>query len=158
ATVSNVVNLYWDLVSFNEDLKIKRQTLDLDTKLYEDNKRRAELGSIAPIDTIQAEAEMKSAEQDVVTQETQVLQQELILKSEITGSGFDNAAVISAHIIPTDHIEVPAQEAIVPVQDLIAEAMQNRPEVTVNQINLENARLNMLGTKNNLRPTLSANV
>ena len=59
ATVANVVNLYWDLVSFNDDLKVKQQTLELDTTLYKDNQRRAELGSIAPIDTIQAEAEMK---------------------------------------------------------------------------------------------------
>ncbi len=158
STVSNVVNLYWDLVSFNDDLKIKRQTLELDTKLYEDNKRRAELGSIAPIDTIQAEAEMKAAEQDVVTEDTQVLQQELILKSVITRSGFDNTALITARIIPTDHIEMPAQDPVIPLQDLVAAAMRNRPEVVVNQISLENARLNMLGTKNNLLPTLSANV
>ena len=156
ATVANVVNLYWDLVSFNDDLKVKQQTLELDTTLYKDNQRRAELGSIAPIDTIQAEAEMTAAQQDVVTQETQVLQQELILKSVLTRSGFDNPAVVSAHIIPTDHIDVPAQDAVIPLQDLVAEAMRNRPEIESNVISLENARLNMLGTKNNLLPTLSA--
>src|SRR5215472_13843402 len=158
ATVANVVNLYWDLVSFNDDLKVKQQTLELDTTLYKDNQRRAELGSIAPIDTIQAEAEMTSAQQDVVTQQTQVLQQETILKSVLTRSGFDNPAVVSAHIIPTDHIDVPAQEGVIPLQDLVAEAMKNRPEIQSNQISLENARLNMLGTKSNLLPTLSATV
>jgi outer membrane protein len=156
ATVANVVNLYWDLVSFNDDLKVKQQTLELDTTLYKDNQRRAELGSIAPIDTIQAEAEMTAAQQDVVTQETQVLQQELILKSVLTRSGFDNPAVVGAHIIPTDHVDVPAQDAVIPLQDLVAEAMKNRPEIESNVISLENARLNMLGTKNNLLPTLSA--
>jgi outer membrane protein TolC len=156
ATVANVVNLYWDLVSFNEDLKVKQQTFELDNTLFKDNQRRAELGSIAPIDTIQAESEMKSAEQDVVTQETQVLQQELLLKSVLTRSGFDNPAVIGARIIPTDHIEMPPQDPIVPLQDLVTQAMQNRPEIESNNISLENARLNMLGTKNNLLPTLSA--
>ncbi|HEX3876331.1 MAG TPA: TolC family protein [Bryobacteraceae bacterium] len=158
ATVGNVVNLYWDLVSFNDDLKVKQHTLELDTTLYNDNQRRAELGSIAPIDTIQAESEMKSAQQDVVTQETQVLQQELILKSVLTRSGFDNAAVVSAHIIPTDHIDVPEKDPVYPLQDLVADAMKNRPEVEANTISLANARLNMLGTKSNLLPTLSANV
>jgi len=71
-TVAGVVSLYWDLVNFNNDLKIKQQTLDLDTKLYEDNKRRADLGAIAPIDIIQAEADMKAAEQDVIAQQSQV--------------------------------------------------------------------------------------
>jgi outer membrane protein TolC len=156
ATVANVVSLYWDLVSFNDDLRVKQHTLELDTTLFNDNKRRAELGSIAPIDTIQAEAEQKSAEQDVVTQETQVLQQEMILKSVLTRSGFDNPALVAARIIPTDHIEMPAQEPVIPVQDLVAEAMRNRPEIESNTISLENARLNMLGTKNNMLPTLSA--
>ena len=155
ATVSNVVNLYWDLVTFNDDLKIKQQTLELDTKLYEDNKKRAELGAIAPIDIIQAEAEMKAAQQDVVNQESQVLQQEMILKSVMTRNGLDNTAVATARIVPTDHIEVPAQEAVRPIQDLIAEALANRTEIEQNQITLHNARLDMLGTRNNLLPTLS---
>jgi outer membrane protein TolC len=156
ATVANVVNLYWDLVSFNDDLRVKQHTLELDTTLFNDNKRRAELGSIAPIDTIQAEAEQKSAEQDVVAQETQVLQQEMILKSVLTRSGLDNPALVAARIVPTDHIDMPAQEPVIPVQDLVAEAIRNRPEIESNTISLENARLNMLGTKNNMLPTLSA--
>ena len=81
ATVANVVNLYYDLVTFNDDLKVSQQTLELDTQLYEDNKKRADLGAIAPIDIIQAEADMKAAQQDVVQRESQVLQQEMILKS-----------------------------------------------------------------------------
>jgi outer membrane protein TolC len=156
ATVTNVVNLYYDLVSFNDSLKVDQQTLELDTKLYHDNQRRAELGAIAPIDIIQAEAEMKSAQQSVITQESQVLQQEMILKSVITRSGLDNPAIQLARIVPTDHIDVPAEEPVVPVQDLMAQALEARPEVRQQQITLENARLDLLGTKNNLLPTLQA--
>ena len=155
-TVASVVNLYWDLVTFDDDLKIKQQTLDLDTKLYEDNKRRADLGAIAPIDIIQAEADMKAAQQDVIAQESQVLQQEMILKNYLTRAGLDNPVVSAARIVPTDHIEVPAQEPVIPVQDLESEALNNRPEVDQNNISLENARLDLLGVKNNLLPTLSA--
>ncbi len=158
ATVSNVVNLYWDLVSFNDALKVRQQTLDLDTHQFEDNKRRADLGAIAPIDTITFESEMTSAQQDVYTQESQVLNQEAILKSVLTRGGLDNPVIMSARIIPTDHVEVPAAEPVRPVQDLVAEAIQNRPEIFNNQISLENARLNLLGTKSNLLPTLSANL
>ncbi|MCU1237351.1 MAG: outer rane efflux protein, partial [Candidatus Solibacter sp.] len=59
ATVNSVVSLYWDLVSFNDSLRVKQQTLELDSQLYTDNKRRAELGALAEIDIVQAEAEMK---------------------------------------------------------------------------------------------------
>jgi outer membrane protein len=155
ATVNNVVSLYWDLVSFNDSLKVKQQTLDLNTQLYTDNKRRAELGALAEIDIIQAEAEMKSSQQDVVTAETQVLQQELILKSVLSRTGFNNAAVASARISPTDHFDVPPQDAIQPIQDMVGEAFQKRTEIEQSQIGLEDTRISMLGTKNNLLPSLS---
>lgn len=158
STVAGVVSLYWDLVTFDDELKIKQQTLDLDTRLYEDNKRRADLGAIAEIDIIQAEADMKAAQQDVIAQESQVLQQEMILKNYVTRSGLDNPLVAVARIVPTDHIEVPAQEPLIPIQELVQNALTSRPEIEQNQITLENARLDLLGVKNNLLPTLSANV
>jgi outer membrane protein TolC len=158
STVAGVVSLYWDLVTFDDELKIKQQTLDLDTRLYEDNKRRADLGAIAEIDIIQAEADMKAAQQDVIAQESQVLQQEMILKNYVTRSGLDNPVVAVARIVPTDHIDVPAQEPLVPIQELVQNALTSRPEIEQNQITLENARLDLLGVKNNLLPTLSANV
>jgi outer membrane protein len=156
ATVSNVVDLYYDLVNFNDDLRVKQQTLDLDTKLYHDNQRRAELGAIAPIDIIAAEADMKAAQQDVINQESQVLQQEMILKSTITRSGLDDSTIALARIVPTDHIDIPAEEPVIPVQDLVKQAIAMRPEVEQQNITVENARLDLLGTKNNLLPTLQA--
>jgi outer membrane protein len=155
STVNNVVSLYWDLVSFNDSLKVKQQTLDLNTQLYTDNKRRAELGALAEIDIIQAEAEMKNSQQDVLTAETQVLQQEMILKGVLTRTGLSNAAVAGARITATDHFEVPPQDAIQPTQDMVAEAFQKRTEIEQNQIALEDTRISMLGTKNNLLPSLS---
>jgi outer membrane protein len=156
ATVASVVSLYWDLVSFNETLKVRQQTLDLDTKLYNDNKRRADLGAIAPIDIIQAEAEMKSAQQDVTNAETQVLQQETILKAYLTRSGLDRSEIASARIVPTDHFEVPEQEAVQPIQDLITEAMSNRPDVEQSAIGIEDARITTLGVKDAMLPQLTA--
>jgi outer membrane protein TolC len=155
ATVNNVVGLYWDLVAFNDGLKVRQQTLDLNTKLYQDNKRRAELGALAEIDIIQAEAEMKSSQQDVTTAETQVLQQEMILKSVLTRSGMNNPAVVMARIVPTDHFEVPAEDAIQPTQDMLNEAFQKRPEIEQSQVSMEDSRISMLGTRNNLLPSLS---
>ena len=158
ATVANVVGLYWDLVSDREMLKVKQQTLDLDAKLYNDNKRRAELGAIAPIDIIQAEAEMKSAQQDVINQQTQVLQQETILKTVLTRSGLDRTDIVNAHIIPTDHFEMPAEEAVRPVQDQIAEALRSRPDVEQSNLGLQDARISTLGVKDSMLPQLTAQV
>lgn len=158
ATVANVVSLYWDLVSDIEMLRVKQLTLDLDTKLYNDNKRRAELGAIAPIDIIQAEAEMKSAQQDVTNQQTQVLQQETILKTVLTRSGLDRMEIVNAHIIPTDHFNMPAQEAVQPVQDLITQAIAARPDVEQSTLGLQDARITTLGVKDAMLPQLTAQV
>ncbi len=155
ATVNNVVGLYWDLVAFNESLAVRQHTLALNTELFNDNKRRVELGALAEIDNVQAEAEMKASQQDVVTVETQVLQQEMILKGVLTRNGFQNPLVVESRIVPTDHFAVPPVDAIQPVQDLVSEALQKRPELEQSRIGLEDSRISMLGTKNNLLPTLS---
>ncbi|HUP03842.1 MAG TPA: TolC family protein [Bryobacteraceae bacterium] len=155
ATVGNVVGLYWDLVSDIDALRVRQKALDLNTTLYEDNKRRADLGAIAPIDIIQAEAEMKAAQQDVRTAESVVLQQETILKGVLTRNGLDNMAIVSARIVPTDHFTIPGQEPVRPIQDLINEAFTARPDLEQNAIGLEDTRISMLGVKDELLPTLS---
>jgi outer membrane protein TolC len=154
ATVANVANLYWDLVGFNQSLKVKQRALELNQKLYEDNRRRAELGAIAPIEIVQAEAEVAASQQEVTTAETQVLQQEMILKNVLTRGGVDNLALATARIVPMDTIPVPAAEPVRPVQDLLAEAFQNRPELEQSRVGLENSRISMLGTRNALLPSL----
>src|ERR1700730_6094877 len=95
-TVDNVVSLYWDLVDFNQSLRTKQQALEVNRTLYEENKQRAELGALAPIDVVQTEAEMRAAEEDVTVAESQVLQQEMLLKSVLTRGGLDNYAIAMA--------------------------------------------------------------
>ena len=64
-------------------------------------------------------------------------------------------AVVGARIVPTDHIDVPAQEAVRPVQDLLVEALANRPDVEQNAIGLEDARITTLGVKDAMLPQLT---
>ena len=158
ATVANVVTLYWDLVSYIEALKVQQQTLDLDTRLFRDNQRRAELGAIAPIDVIQAQAEMKTAQQNVTNAETHVLQQETILKTVLTRGGLNRADVVNARIVPTDHFEVPAQEAVRPIRDQIAQALSSRPDVEQSTLGLEDARITTRGVRDSMLPQLTATI
>jgi outer membrane protein TolC len=154
ATVKNVIDLYWDLVTFNDNLKSKEKALELAQRLYDDNKKRIAAGAIAPIDLIQAEAGVQTAQLDMRGAKTQLLQQEMIVKSALTRSGVDSALVIDAHIIPTDRIELTATDEIQPIQDMIGYALDNRPELRESQINLENSRINMKGVKNAMLPGL----
>jgi len=76
----------------------------------------------------------------------------------LTRNGLDNMAIVSARIVPTDHYEVPAQEAVRPIQDLIADAFAKRPDLEQNSIGLEDTRISMIGVKDALLPTLSVSL
>ncbi len=155
-TVTNVVGLYWDLVAFNEDVRVKKEALTLAQKLYEDNKKQVEIGTLAPIEIVRAEAEVASREQDLTVSQTRVLQQETILKNAISRNGVASPTIAEVSIVPTDKIEMPQVEKIEPIQDLVAKAISRRPELAQTQIQLENARIALKGTKNALLPTIDA--
>lgn len=155
-TIANVIGLYWDLVAYNEDVAVKRNALAVSRKLYEDNKKQVEVGTLAPIEIIRAEAEVASREQDLTTSETNVLQQETILKSAISRNGVASATVAEVRIVPTDRIEMPSEEPVQPIQDLIARAIENRTELGQIQGQIENARTSLKGTRNSLLPSVDA--
>ncbi|MEO8028848.1 MAG: TolC family protein, partial [Bryobacteraceae bacterium] len=111
---------------------------------------------LAPIEIIRAEAEVASRQQDLETSETNVLQQETILKTALSRNGIASPAVAGAHIVPTDPIRIPDVEKVEPVQDLTAHAMESRPELAQSRILLDNSRISLKGTRSALLPTIDA--
>ena len=153
-TVTAVINLYWDLVAFNEDVRVKQQALAASEKLYNDNKKQVEVGTLAPIAIVQAEAEVASRQQDLTVSETQVLQQETILKNALSKNGVASPSIADASIVPTDHMEMPAVEPVQPLQDMMANAIHARPELTQNRIQVEDQKISIKGSRSALLPTL----
>ncbi len=153
-TVVSVQDLYWDLVYFLDDVKAKQQALAYNERLYADNKKQVEIGTLAPIEIVQAEAAVASAEQDLTISQTRVLQQETTLKSYLSRTGVASPALAAAHVIPTDRIRVPEQEQVQPIQDLTALALSARPELAQQRIAVTNAGVNMKGSHAELMPTL----
>jgi len=153
-TVTSVANLYWDLVSFTEDVRVKEQSLALSQKLYEDNKRQVEIGTLAPIEIVRAEAEVAARLQDLTISQTQLQQQETVLKNALSKTGVGDPAIAEARVIPTARIDVPAVEAIEPVQDLIASALQARPELAQSRIQLTNSNISLKAVHQAMLPVL----
>lgn len=154
ATVATVVNLYADLVRLNEDVKVRRQALALNEKLYNDNKKQVEIGTLAPIEIIRAEAEVARTQQELTQAETQLLQQETIIKNYLSRTGVFSPALSDARIVPTDPLRMPDVEEVQPIQDLVAMAIENRPELAETDINIENARINLAGSRSQMLPQL----
>jgi outer membrane protein TolC len=155
AAVAAVVNLYSDLVSFNEDVKVRRQALALAEKLYNDNKKQVEIGTLAPIEIVRAEAEVARSQQELTQSETQVLQQETVLKNYLSRTGLMSPSISEARIVPTDQMKIPDVEQVQPVQDLVAKAVQNRPELAQTQLQIENAKISLVGDRSQLLPSLN---
>ena len=154
-TVSAILNLYWDLVSFQEDLRIKEQAVATAGKLSDDNKAQVKLGSMAAIEVTRAAAELSSAKQDLLITETNVLQQETVLKNALSRNGISSAWFDDVHVITLDKIVVPDKEDLKPTAELIQDALASRPEIEQTRINLESSHVNLSGTKNALLPSLS---
>jgi outer membrane protein len=156
-TVSAIINLYWDLVAFGEDVKVKQQALQLAEKLYNDNKKQVEIGTLAPIEIVRAEAEVASRQQDLTVSETSVLQQETIIKNALSRTGTSSPSVSEARIVPTDSLRFDTTEPVQPIQDLVSLAMSSRPELKQIDINIENSKIGMEGNKSQMRPQLDVN-
>lgn len=155
-TVSAVLNLYWDLVSFREDVHLKGQALATAQKLLEDNQQQVQLGTLPAIEVTRAAAEVSSAKEALLISQTNVAQQETVLKNALSRNGAATTWLDEVHIVTLDKIVVPEKEEIKPVAELISQAIERRPELDQSRINLESTKINLGGTRNAIRPTLQA--
>ncbi|MBI3670811.1 MAG: TolC family protein [Acidobacteria bacterium] len=153
-TVTQVENLYWELVFAREDVKVKHRSVTLADKLYNDNKRQVEIGTLAPIEVVRAEAEVARATQDLIVAQTLHLQQQTLLKNAITKNPLD-PAIQPVEIIPTDVVAQPHKVDILPLQDAVKEALGKRPDVLQSVVDLKNRDINSRATRNALLPTLA---
>lgn len=152
-TVSQIQNIYWDLVNAYEDMKVKERSLALANKTLSDNKKQVEIGTLAPIEITRAESEAATREQELIVSQTNLQLQQLLMKNAISRNLTD-PALAAAPVIPTDTMSVPEQEQVVPIQDLITDALGHRPELAQARIDLNNRTINNKAARNALLPTM----
>ena len=155
-TVSAVLNLYWDLVSFNEAVRIKQQGLETAQRLYEGNQKQVQIGAMPGIEVTRALAEVSFSKGDLLIAQNNLAQQEIVLKNALNRNSMENTWLDDVHIIPLDHIEVPKTEEVRPLQDLIQEALANRIEIERSRINIDSQKIMINGDRNGLLPNLQA--
>jgi outer membrane protein TolC len=156
ATVSAALNLYWDLVSFDADVRARRREVSTAQQLLDDNKKLVQYGTAAPIEITRAESQLYASQQDLVTSETNLMQQETILKNYLSRNGVADAGLTSLHIVPLDKFQIPDKDEARPLEDLIRQALAARPEMEQVRLNLASNQMNLVGIKNSLKPTLQA--
>jgi outer membrane protein len=155
STVSDVIRLYWDLVSLKQDLAVKKESLDAAQRLYKDTKHEFEQGTQAAVEVTSAVANVESTNQAYINEQGMVLQQELLLKEELTRRGISDPAVASASIEPVTSIESPEKDGVESLANLIDHALKDRPDVALAKKQEENTRLSLRGSRNALLPDLN---
>jgi outer membrane protein TolC len=154
ATVFGVVRLYTDLVALYENVKVEEETQASAEKLYSDTKARVDEGTQAPIELTRANAQVFGIRQDVINARGLLEEQEAIVKNVITRRSSDDVDVLNARVIPTDSIDVPEKDDVRPIQDLLAEAFGNRPDLKQAGIQIDNSQISLEGSRNNLLPEI----
>jgi outer membrane protein len=152
-TVSQIENIYWDLASAYENVRVQESSLALAQKTLADNKKQVEIGTLAPIEIVRAESAVASANQSLIVAQTNLQLQELLMKNAIT-KNLSDPVLVTAHVVPTDTMTLPATEPVVPVQDLINDALSHRPELAQSRIDLTNREITRKATANLLLPSV----
>lgn len=152
--VASVLNLYWDLAGDIQDLKARQQSYDLAQKFFQDTKREIELSATARVESFRAEAEMKTRQRELAISQATVRQQEMLLKSALSRNGLEDPLIDAAEVIPLDHIEVPKDEELPPLRQLVASALLKRPDMVMTKISDETSEISALGTANGLLPNV----
>jgi outer membrane protein len=155
AVVTQTSNDYWELVYDRQNVKVEEAAVGVSQKLWEDNKKQLEIGTMAPLDVLTAESQLATDQQNLIVAQTTKLQQETVLLNDIAKSLLAKE-VAGIEIVPTTPITIPEVVENIPLQDAVQEAWRKRPELYQADLSLKNSRIEVKATRNALLPSLNA--
>ena len=158
ATVTQIENIYWDLVSAYEQTQVNEQSYAFAQQTLENTRKQLQLESVPAMDVMRAEAEVSKRDQDLTVARTSLQLQETLMKNAITKS-LDDPVLEAMRVIPTDRMQTPeagpSMQASAPITDLISTALHRRPELAETDIDLVNRQISRSAARNALLPSLS---
>ncbi|MGA2536265.1 MAG: TolC family protein [Terracidiphilus sp.] len=155
-TVNQVEQIYWGLVNAYEDVQAKERALEQSSKLASDDRKQLEIGTMAPLDVVNADQSVASDKQALISSQSTLNYQQQIIKQAIARN-LNDPALVAAAVIPTDRIsleELPEEKQ--PIDELVQEAFRQSPVLEQAVLTLKNDAITLRGAKNGLLPTLNA--
>jgi outer membrane protein TolC len=152
-TVDQIENMYWDLVFAYENVRVQREQLAFAQKTLSDTQKQVQIGTLAPIEVVRAQSTVATNQQTLTLALTNLELQQLLMKNALSRTLVD-PMLADAEVIPTSTMELPAQEPVVPIQDLVNDALSHRPELAEQRINLSNTEISNKAIRSALLPSL----
>src|SRR6516225_8941845 len=121
-TVDQIENMYWDLVYAYENVRVQQESLTYAQKALDDTKRQAQAGTVPPIQVVSALSTVSTDQQNLIVAQNNLQLQQLLMKNAISRS-IEDPVLAEAEVIPTSAMELPQSEPVVPIQDLINDAL-----------------------------------
>ncbi|HEY1731191.1 MAG TPA: TolC family protein [Terriglobales bacterium] len=154
ATMTQVANIYWDLVSAYEEEKVNEQSFAFAQQSFENAQKQLQLQATPAMDVMRAEAEVSRRDQDLTVAKTNLQLQESLIKNALT-KNLDDPTLEAMPVVPTDLLDTVQEIPEKPTQELIAQALQDRPELSESDIDLQNREITRKAAANALLPTLT---
>jgi outer membrane protein TolC len=154
ATVTQICDLYWDLVSAYDNEQAGEHSVAFADEILQFSRKQLELQAIPEMDVLKAETELANREQDLTIARTNLELQELYMKNAITRS-LDDSTLQEMPVVPVDQIGSQLRTSRAPVQEMIASALKNRTELQESSLVLQNSELSRKTARNALLPSLS---
>lgn len=154
ATVTQIENLYWDLFNAYQDEQVKERSLRFAQQTYDNAQKQLQLQAIPEMDVLRDEAEEAKRDQDLTVAKTNLQLQQLLMKNALT-KNLDDPLLVAMPVIPTAQMQMDDSLQNLKVTDLVAQAMQRRPELAESQLDLRNREITRKTAKNALLPTVN---
>src|ERR1700676_342100 len=153
STVDQIENMYWDLVFAYENVRVQQEQLAFAQKTLSDNQKQVQIGTLAPIEVVRAQSTVATNQQTLTLALTNLQLQQLLMKNALSRTLVD-PVLADAEVIPTSTMELPAQEPVIPTQELVNDALGHRPELAEARINLSNTDISNKAIRSSLLPTV----
>ncbi|MGA2021361.1 MAG: TolC family protein [Candidatus Sulfotelmatobacter sp.] len=154
-TVDQIEDMYWDLVYAYENVHVQQEALTYAQKALDDSKQQAQVGTVPPIQVVSAQSTVSTDQQNLILAQNNLELEKLLVKNALSRS-IEDPALAEADVIPTSTMLVPREEAVVPTQDLINQALDHRAELVESRIDLNSRDLSSKAVRNAMLPTLDA--
>lgn len=153
ATVTQVENIYWDLVNAYEDEQVKERSLSFAQQTLEMDQKQLKLNAIPALQVMTDESSVATSEGDLTVARATLRLNELLIKNALTKT--DDPLIDEMPVIPLDLKGQPDPNASKTIDALITEAEKNRPDVTQDELAMQVAQASLNSIKSELLPTLN---